>query len=108
MKTPTVLVISIFILVLIGHGERCEANDINTFVKTCVSKLDFPKLFCQCAAEEADERLTSNGFAFQIAYMNKDEAKMKKLIDQMGIMEKGDAVMFMVNIYQDCDGPPED
>jgi len=40
--------------------------------------------------------------------MNKDEAKMKKLLDQMGIMEKGDATMFMINIFQDCDQPPED
>jgi len=30
MKKTMMLVISIFILVLIGHGERCEANDINT------------------------------------------------------------------------------
>jgi len=108
MKIPMVLTISIFILVLIGYGDRCEANDINAFVKTCQSKLEGPKPFCECAAEEADERLTPNGFAFQIAYMNKDEAKMKKLVNQMGIMEKGDAVMFMINIYQDCDLPPED
>jgi hypothetical protein len=107
MKILMILVISIFILVLIGHGERCEANDINTFVKTCRLKLDGPKPFCECVAEKADERLTRKGFAFQIAYMNKDEAMMKKLLDQMGIMEKGDAGMFMVNIFQECDLPPE-
>jgi len=102
MKTPMFLVISIFIVVLIGYGERCEANDINAFVKSCLASYNWPKPLCKCAAEKADERLTQNGFAYQVAFMNKDEAKAKKLLDQMDIMEKGDAGMFMVNISQEC------
>ena len=59
MKIPMFLVISIFILVLIGYGERCEANDINAFVKACLSWLEgWEKPMCECAAQEADKHHT--------------------------------------------------
>jgi hypothetical protein len=102
MKIPLFLVISIFIVVLIGYGERCEANDINAFVKSCLTSYNWPKPLCECAAEKADERLTPNGFAFLVALMNKDEAKTAELANQLDMNEKLEAGMFMVNISQEC------
>jgi hypothetical protein len=102
MKIKHILVILIFILALIGYGERCEANDIKAFVKSCLASYNWPNPLCECAAEKADEQLTQNGFAFLIATMNEDEKKAKKLADKMDIMEKGDAGMFMINISQEC------
>jgi len=86
-----------FILALIGYGERCEANDINTFVQACLSSYNWEEPHCECAAEEADERLTPNGFAFLVATMNKDEAKAKELASQLDMNEKLEAGMFFLN-----------
>ena len=102
MKIPVFLVISIFILALIGYGERCEANDINAFVQACLSSYNWEEPLCECVAEKADERLTPNGFAFLVATMNNDEAKVAELRDQLDMNEKLDAGMFMVNTPQEC------
>ena len=102
MRMPMFLVISIFILVLIGYGERCEANDINAFVKSCLTSFNWPKPLCECPAKKADERLTRNGFAYQIVFMNYDRAKMAELLSQLDMNEKLDSGMFMVNISQEC------
>ena len=102
MKIPMFLVISIFILMLIGYGERCEANDINAFVQACLSSYNWEEPLCECVAEKADERLTPNGFAFLVATMNKDEAKTAELRDQLDMNEKLEAGMFMVNTPQEC------
>ena len=102
MKIPMFLVISIFILALIGYGERCEANDINAFVQACLSSYNWDEPLCECVAEKADERLTPNGFAFLVATMNNDEAKVAELRDQLDMNEKLDAGMFMVNTPQEC------
>ena len=97
MKIPMFLVISIFIVVLIGYGERCEANDINAFVQACLSSYNWEKPHCECAAQEADKRHTSKGFAYLVAMMNKDEAKAKKLIGQLDMPEKIDVNLFFLN-----------
>ena len=102
MKIPMFLVISIFIVVLIGYGERCEANDINAFVNSCLTSYNWPKPLCECAAEKADERLTPNGFSFLVASMNKDEAKTAELANLLSMKEKLEAGMFMINISQEC------
>ena len=102
MKIPMFLVISIFILVLIGPIERCEANDINAFVQACLSSYNWEEPLCECVAEKADERLTPNGFAFLVATMNNDEAKAKELASQLDMNEKLEAGMFMVNTPQEC------
>ena len=102
MKIPMFLVISIFIISLIGYGERCEANDINAFVQACLSSYNWEEPLCECVAEKADERLTPNGFAFLVATMNKDEAKAKELASQLDMNEKLEAGMFMVNTPQEC------
>ena len=102
MKITHALVISIFILALIGYADRSEANDINAFVKSCLTAYNWPKPLCECAAEKADERLTPNGFAFLVAIMNKDEAKIAELRDQLDMNEKQEAGMFMVNASQEC------
>ena len=102
MKIPMFLVISIFILALIGYGERCEANDINAFVQACLSSYNWEEPLCECVAEKADERLTPNGFAFLVATMNNDEAKVAELRDQLDMNEKLEAGMFMVNTPQEC------
>jgi hypothetical protein len=102
MKISHVLVISIFILTLIGHADRSEANDINAFVQACLSAYNWEQPLCQCAAEKADERLTPNGFAFLIAVMNEDMARAEELRGQMDINEKADAGMFFVNTPQEC------
>ena len=102
MKKPMFLVISIFIVVLIGYGERCEANDINAFVQACLSSYNWEEPLCECVAEKADERLTPNGFAFLVATMNNDEAKAKELASQLDMNEKLEAGMFMVNTPQEC------
>ena len=102
MKTPMFLVIPIFIVVLIGYGERCEANDINAFVQACLSSYNWEEPLCECVAEKADERLTPNGFAFLVATMNNDEAKAKELASQLDMNEKLEAGMFMVNTPQEC------
>jgi hypothetical protein len=95
-------VISIFILVLIGYGERSEANDINAFVKACVSSTNLGERICECLAKKADERLTPNGFAFLVASMNKDEAKTEKLRSKLDMNENLEAGMFMVNTPKEC------
>jgi hypothetical protein len=97
MKIPMFLVISIFIVVLIGYGERCEANDINAFVQACLSWLNWEKPMCECAAQEADKRHTSQGFDYLVALMNKDEAKAKKLLGQLDMPEKMDVNLFFLN-----------
>ena len=102
MKIPMFLVISIFIVVLIGYGERCEANDINAFVQACLSSYNWEEPLCECVAEKADERLTPNGFASLVATMNNDEAKAKELASQLDMNEKLEAGMFMVNTPQEC------
>jgi hypothetical protein len=102
MKISHVLVISIFILTLIGHADRSEANDINAFVQACLSAYNWEQPLCQCAAKKADERLTPNGFAFLIAVMNEDMARAEELRGQMDINEKADAGMFFVNTPQEC------
>ena len=102
MKITRVLLISMFILALIGYGERCEANDINAFVQACLSSYNWEEPLCECVAEKADERLTPNGFAFLVATMNNDEAKIAELRDQIDMNEKLDAGMFMVNTPQEC------
>ena len=102
MKTPVFLVISIFVLTLIGYGERCEANDIHAFVQACLSSYNWEKPLCECVAEKADERLTPNGFAFLVATMKKDDAKTAELRDQLDMNEKLEAGMFMVNTPQEC------
>ena len=102
MKIPMFLVISIFILALIGYGERCEANDINAFVQACLSSYNWEEPLCECVAEKADERLTPNGFAFLVATMNNDEAKVAELRSQLDMNEKLEVGMFMVNTPQEC------
>ena len=102
MKIPLFLVISIFIVVLIGYGVRCEANDINAFVQACLSRYNWEEPLCQCVAEKADERLTPNGFAFLVATMNEDWARTEELRDQMDMNERADAGMFFVNAPQEC------
>ena len=102
MKIPVFLVISIFIVVLIGYGERCEANDINAFVQACLSSYNWEEPLCECVAEKADERLTPNGFAFLVATMNNDEAKVAELASQLDMNEKLEAGMFFVNAPQEC------
>jgi len=102
MKIPMFLVISIFILALIGYGERCEANDINAFVQACLSSYNWDEPLCECVAEKADERLTPNGFAFLVATMNNDEAKVAELRGQLDMNEKLEVGMFMVNTPQEC------
>jgi hypothetical protein len=102
MKITYALVISVFILTLIGYGERCEANDINAFVKACLSYLELEEPMCKCLAKKADEDLTPTGFAYLVALMNKDEAKAKKLLSQLNFAEKLDANMFLVNRPQKC------
>ena len=102
MKIPMFLVISIFILTLIGYGERCEANDINAFVQACLSRYNWEQPLCECVAEKADDRLTPNGFAFLVAVMNEDMAKAAELRGQMDMNEKADAGMFFVNTPQEC------
>lgn len=102
MKITHVLVIPIFIFALVGYGERCEANDINAFVKACLSFSNWDEPLCECAAKKADESLTPNGFAYLVALMNKDEAKAAKLQNQLDMNEKLDAGMFFVNPPQEC------
>ena len=102
MKITHILVISIFILVLIGYGERSEANDINAFVKGCLKAYNWPKPPCECAAEKADERLTPNSFAFLVAVMNEDEATIAELRDQLDMNERADAGMFFINVSEEC------
>jgi hypothetical protein len=102
MKITHVFVISIFILVLIGYGERSEANDINAFVQACLSEYNWDEALCECVAEKADERLTPNGFAFLVATMNNDEATIAELRDQLDMNEKLEVGMFMVNTPQEC------
>jgi hypothetical protein len=102
MKITHALVILIFILALIGHADRSEANDINAFVQACLSAYNWEEPLCKCAAEKADERLTPNGFAFLVAVMNEDMAKAEKLRGQMDMNEKADAGMFFVNTPQEC------
>ena len=94
--------IPIFILALVGYGERSEANDINAFAKACVSSYNLGEPICECLAKKADERLTPNGFAFLVAVMNKDEAKTAKLRSQLEMSEATDAGMFMVNTPEEC------
>ena len=107
MKITRVLLISMFILALSGHGERCEANDINAFVQACLSSYNWEEPLCQCVAEKADERLTPNGFAFLVAGMNNDETRIAELREQMDMNEKADAGMFFVNAPQECGDVPE-
>ena len=103
MKIPMVSVISIFILVLIGFGERCEANDINAFVKACLSsRLNWEKPKCECAAKEADERLTPTGFEFVVATLKNDQAKMAELLSQLDENEQLDANLFIPNCVEYC------
>ena len=102
MKITYVLVIPIFILALVGYGERCEANDINAFVQACLSSYNWDEPLCECVAEKADERLTPNGFAFLVATMNNDEAKVAELRSQLDMNEKLEVGMFMVNTPQEC------
>ena len=102
MKITHVLVTSVFILTLIGYGERSEADDINAFVQACLSSYNWEEPLCECVAEKADERLTPNGFAFLVATMSKDEAKIAELRDQLDMNEKLEAGMFMVNTPQEC------
>ena len=97
MKITRVLLISMFILALIGYGERCEANDINAFVQACLSSYNWEEPLCECAAQEADKRHTSDGFKYLVALMNKDEAKAKKLLDQLDMPEKMDVNLFFLN-----------
>ena len=97
MKIPMFLVISIFIVVLIGYGERCEAKDINAFVQACLSSYNWEKPHCECAAEEADKNHTSKAFDYLVALMNEDEAKAKKLLDQLDMPEKMDVNLFFLN-----------
>ena len=97
MKIPMFSVISIFIVVLIGYGERCEAKDINAFVKSCLTAYNWPKHLCECAAEEADKNHTSKAFDYLVALMNEDEAKAKKLLGQLEMPEKMDVNFFFLN-----------
>jgi hypothetical protein len=102
VKIPHALVISILTLSLIGHADRSEANDINAFVKSCITAYNWPKPLCECVPEKADERLTPNGFAFLIAVMNEDEANIAELRDRLDMNERTDAGMFFVNAPQEC------
>ena len=102
MKITHALVIPIFIIALVGYGERSEANDINAFVKACLSSTNLEEPICECLAKKADERLTPNGFAFLVASMNKDDAETAKLRSQLDMNEKLEAGMFMVNTPAEC------
>jgi hypothetical protein len=107
MKIAYVLVISVFILALIGYGERSEANDINAFVKACDSSTNLGEPICKCLAKKADKRLTPNGFAFLVAGMNKDDEKTAKLRSQLEMSEAAQAGMFMVKTPEECAGELE-
>ena len=67
MKKPMFLVIPFFILLLVGFGDHCEANDHNAFVKACLSWLNWEKPHCECAAKEADKNYSSKAFEYLVA-----------------------------------------
>ncbi len=102
MKIAYFLLISVFILAPNSYGESSGTNNINAFVKGCVSSYNLGGPICECLAKKADERLTPRGFAFLVAGMNNEDKKTAELRSKLEMSEALEAGMFMVNTPQEC------
>lgn len=87
-------------------GMACSGNgsggDVNRFVAGCDASTNLGKAFCECAAENARDELSADGFAFLTATFYGDEQELAKLRDELSMAEAMDAGMFMVNAYKKC------
>jgi hypothetical protein len=102
MNIKWILLIAVFTFTFAGVCGSSHANDIDAFVKACLSSSNLDKPMCKCLSSKADERLSPEGFAFLIASMNKDNQKAQSLRSQLDMAETMEAGMFMVKTPQEC------
>jgi hypothetical protein len=102
MKNKWILLITVFTLAFAGVCRSSQTNDLDAFVKACLSSSNLNESMCKCLAGKADERLSPEGFAFLVASMNKDKQKTQNLRSKLDMAEAMAAGMFMVNTPQEC------
>lgn len=102
MNIKWILLITVFALTFAGFCGSSQANDIDAFVKACLSSSNLDKPMCKCLAGKANERLSPEGFAFLIASMNKETQKAQSLRSKLDMAEAMETGMFMVKTPQEC------
>lgn len=102
MSIRTSLLAAVSFLALAGCGASDADTKMQRFVEGCIASSNLERPFCECAARQAREDLSENGFAFLSALLNDDELQVADLRKELSPSEAMAAGMFMVNAHRDC------
>ena len=107
MRTRTTLLGAVSVLAVMACGGNGSDATVDNFVEGCVSATNLERSFCECAAENARNELSPEGFAFLTATFTDDEEATEMLRKELSPIEAMGAGMFMVNAYKKCAQPTE-
>lgn len=102
MRTRTTLLGAGTLLAVIACGGSGTDATVDKFVEGCLSSTNLERAFCECAAGNASEELSPEGFAFVAATFTDDDEAIEMLRNELSMTEAVSAGMFMVNAYKDC------
>ena len=107
MRTRTRLLGAGAALAIMACGGSGNDATVDKFVEGCLSSTNLERAFCECAAGNAHDELSPEGFAFVAATFTNDEEAIEMLRKELSMTEAVSAGMFMVNAYKDCAQPTE-
>lgn len=89
-------------VIVVACGGGGSDDSLKRFAAGCDASTNLGKAFCECAAKNARDELSAEGFAFLAASFDGDEEELAKLREKLGPAEAIGASMFMVNAYKKC------
>lgn len=107
MRIRTTLLGAGAALAIIACGGSGTDATVDKFVAGCLSSTNLDRAFCECAAANARDELSAEGFAFVTATFTDDDDAVEALRKDLSMTEAVNAGMFMVNAYKNCAPPAE-
>lgn len=86
-------------LLLLACGGTSENAD---FLAACETAGNMPPEICSCAADRAREELSPGGYAFVVAMLGRDDARLAELRGELDVGEMTSAGMFLVGAAGRC------
>ena len=104
MKIRIIAPITALVFIFVANCSSGSSSKVSDFVEACLSSSNLDRPICECTAKKAKHALSSKGFEFLIAVLNKNDPKTAELRPEMEIAEIAEAGMFMTRGPAECAG----